>query len=139
MTVAARGRDTCSSSKIDAVAALLVLGIHVVNTVYRNHKAIKASSSRLNHFAYIGCYIILLATLLYTITEMFPISIDAKSVLCNAFPWTLSIGLPPCEDIDEISTYMHVYSNSSLQVRHIHSRYHTYPVLLHLYKTQQVT
>ena len=78
---------------VDAVATLLVLGIHVVNTVYRNHKAIKASSSRLNHFAYIGCYIILLATLLYTITEMFPISVDAKSVLCNAFPWTLSIGL----------------------------------------------
>ena len=78
---------------VDAVAALLVLGIHVVNTVYRNHKAIKASSSRLNHFAYIGCYIILLATLLYTITETFPISIDTKSVLCNAFPWTLSIGL----------------------------------------------
>ena len=48
---------------VDAVAALLVLGIHVVNTVHKNHKAIKASSSRLNHFAYIGCYIILLATL----------------------------------------------------------------------------
>eukprot|EP00731_Ephydatia_muelleri_P008986 Em0004g1324a len=39
----------------------------------RNHKAIKASSSRLNHFAYIGCYLILLATLLYTITETFPL------------------------------------------------------------------
>ena len=78
---------------VDAIAALLVLGIHVVNTVHRNHKAIKASSSRLNHFAYIGCYIILLATLLYTIKETFPISIGAKTVLCNAFAWTLAIGV----------------------------------------------
>ena len=56
---------------VDVIGVLLVLGIHVMNTVYRNsnrnHKAIKASSSRLNHFAYIGCYLILLATLLYTI------------------------------------------------------------------------
>ena len=76
---------------VDAIAALLVLGIHFVNTAYRNHKAIKASSTRLNHFAYAGCYLILLATLMYTITETFRISIRAKSVLCNAFPWALSI------------------------------------------------
>ena len=78
---------------VDAIAALLVLGIHFVNTAYRNHKAIKASSTRLNHFAYTGCYLILLATLMYTITETFRVNIRAKSVLCNAFPWALSIGL----------------------------------------------
>ena len=33
---------------VDAIAALLVLGIHFVNTAYRHHKAIKASSTRLN-------------------------------------------------------------------------------------------
>ena len=78
---------------VDVIGVLLVLGIHVMNTVYRNHKAIKASSSRLNHFAYIGCYLILLATLLYTITETFPVSMQSKSILCNAFPWSLIIGL----------------------------------------------
>ena len=78
---------------VDVIGVLLVLGIHVMNTVYRNHKAIKASSSRLNHFAYIGCYLILLATLLYTINETFPISMQSKSILCNAFPWSLIIGL----------------------------------------------
>ncbi|KAL5497279.1 hypothetical protein EMCRGX_G013730 [Ephydatia muelleri] len=80
-------------SVVDMIGVLLVLGIHVMNTVYRNHKAIKASSSRLNHFAYIGCYLILLATLLYTITEIFPVSMQYKSILCNAFPWSLIIGL----------------------------------------------
>ena len=78
---------------VDVIGVLLVLGIHVMNTVYRNHKAIKASSSRLNHFAYIGCYLILLATLLYTINETFPLSMQSKSMLCNAFPWSLIIGL----------------------------------------------
>ncbi|KAL5497294.1 hypothetical protein EMCRGX_G013751 [Ephydatia muelleri] len=78
---------------VDVIGVLLVLGIHVMNTVYRNHKAIKASSSRLNHFAYIGCYLILLATLLYTITETFPVNMQSKSILCNAFPWSLIIGL----------------------------------------------
>ena len=78
---------------VDAIAALLVLGIHFLNTACKNHKAIKASSTRLNHFAYAGCYLIILATLMYTITETFPVSIRAKSVLCNAFPWALSIGL----------------------------------------------
>ena len=78
---------------VDVIGVLLVLGIHVMNTVYRNHKAIKASSSRLNHFAYIGCYLILLATLLYTINETFPVSMLSKSILCNVFPWSLTIGL----------------------------------------------
>ena len=103
---------------VDAVAALLVLGIHVVNTVYRNHKAIKASSSQLNHFAYIGCYIILLATLLYTIKETFPISIDTKSVLCNAFPWTLSIGLTLVFGTVTVKTWrLHFIFKSSSKLR----------------------
>ena len=78
---------------VDVIGVLLVFGIHVMNTVYRNHKAIKASSSRLNHFAYIGCYLILMATLLYTVTETFPLGMQLKSILCNAFPWSLLIGL----------------------------------------------
>ena len=103
---------------VDAVAALLVLGIHVVNTVYKNHKAIKASSSRLNHFAYIGCYIILLATLLYTIKETFPISIDTKTVLCNAFPWTLSIGLTLVFGTVTVKTWrLHFIFKSSSKLR----------------------
>ena len=78
---------------VDVIGILLVFGIHVMNTLYRNHKAIKASSSRLNHFAYIGCYLILMATLLYTVTETFPLGMQSKSILYNAFPWSLIIGL----------------------------------------------
>eukprot|EP00731_Ephydatia_muelleri_P009047 Em0004g1385a len=74
---------------VDVIGVLLVLGIHVMNTVYRNHKAIKASSSRLNHFAYIGCYLILLATLLYTINETFPVRLTLVFGSVTAKTWRL--------------------------------------------------
>ena len=78
---------------VEAVAAILVMMVHILNTVYSQRKTIKISSTRLNHFAYIGCYVILIGTLLYTIMETFNINQKAKNVLCNAFPWTLITGL----------------------------------------------
>ena len=78
---------------VEVVAAILVIMVHILNTVYSHRKTIKMSSTRLNHFAYIGCYIILIGTLLYTIMETFDINQKAKDVLCNAFPWTLINGL----------------------------------------------
>ena len=78
---------------VEAVAAVLVIWVHILNTVYSHHKTIKASSARLNHFAYVGCYVILSGTLLYTIMETFNIDMYSKTVLCNMFPWTLLIGL----------------------------------------------
>ena len=78
---------------VEAVAAILVILVQVLNTVYRDSVVIKASSTRLNHFAYVGCYVILIGVLLYTIMESFNIGEYAESVLCNVFPWTLITGL----------------------------------------------
>lgn len=78
---------------VEAVAAVLVIWVHILNTMYRHRKTIKTSSARLNHFAYVGCYVILSGTLLYTIMETFDIDMYSKTVLCNMFPWTLFIGL----------------------------------------------
>ena len=78
---------------MEAVAAILVILVQVLNTVYRDSVVIKASSTRLNHFAYVGCYVILIGVLLYTIMESFNIGEYADSVLCNMFPWTLITGL----------------------------------------------
>ena len=75
------------------VTSFLVAFLHILNTVYENYKTIKASSSRLNHFAYVGCYCILLALLVYTIVEAFSTSpLIATTVLCNFIPWLISIG-----------------------------------------------
>ena len=78
---------------VEVVAAVLVIMVHILNTVYSHRKTIKISSRQLNHFAYIGCYVILIGTLLYTIMETFNINQKTKDVLCNAFPWTLITGL----------------------------------------------
>ena len=75
-----------------AVTSVLVAFVHILNTVYENYKSIKASSSRLNHFAYVGCYCVLLALLAYTIVEAFSTSPLATTVLCNFIPWLTSIG-----------------------------------------------
>ena len=74
------------------VTSVLVAFVHILNTVYENYKTIKASSSRLNHFAYVGCYCILFALLAYTIVEAFSTSPLATTVLCNFIPWLTSIG-----------------------------------------------
>ena len=75
------------------VAVLLLVLIHTLNTVCCNVASIKASSSKLNHFAYLGCYLVLVAELLYAGVEMTSASIRTKTVLCNAFPWCLVLGL----------------------------------------------
>ena len=74
------------------VALILLLLIHTLNTVCWNVTSIKASSSQLNHFAYLGCYLVLLAELLYAGVEMTSANIQTKTVLCNAFPWCLVLG-----------------------------------------------
>ena len=74
------------------VTSVLVAFVHILNTVYENYKTIKASSSRLNHFAYVGCYCVLLALQAYTIVEAFSTSPLATTVLCNFIPWLTSIG-----------------------------------------------
>ena len=75
------------------VTCVLVAYIHILNTVYGDYKTIKASSSRLNHFAFVGCYCILFALLIYTIVEAFSTSPGATTVLCNFIPWPTSIGI----------------------------------------------
>eukprot|EP00731_Ephydatia_muelleri_P031481 Em0022g995a len=79
---------------IGVVVPLVVLvGIHVLNTMYLNVPSIKASSSNLNHFAYVGCYFILFTEVVYTSGELASFNIQAKTVLCNVFPWCLILGL----------------------------------------------
>ena len=77
----------------DILAAILVVVVHIVNTAYSKHKLVKASSVRLNHFAYVGCYLVLLATLIYAVMETFPIESRKKAILCKAFMWIMVTGL----------------------------------------------
>ena len=75
------------------VALLLAIPAQVVNVVYRKHKSIKATSPKLNHIVFVGCYLVILGIVLHTFSEMLILNINAQTVLCNLFPCTCSIGL----------------------------------------------
>lgn len=50
----------------------LIVTAHVISIVYRNYHSLKASSPKLNHLIYIGCYIFIGGTLLYEIKKAIP-------------------------------------------------------------------
>ena len=59
--------------------------VHVMNVVYRNHPSVKASSQRLNHFIFIGCYLYVVAMISFTIPRIVPEA--TGPVLCNMDPF----------------------------------------------------
>lgn len=74
------------------VALLLTASIHVLNVAFRAQSVIKASSHRLNHVAYVGCYLLIATVVTLSITEAYVFSLSVKDILCNLMPWTASIG-----------------------------------------------
>ena len=77
---------------VNVAAVFLIAVIHVINTRYHEVNTIKASSPRLNHLAYIGCYMIVLASLVYTAMEAFLLGHGLGTVMCNVFPWFVMLG-----------------------------------------------
>ena len=81
---------------VSTLAFLLTAVFQVINIAYCEHKSIKASSPRLNHMIFSGCYLITTAVFIYTIQAaflpQFTSDIVIGSVFCNAFAWCLSIG-----------------------------------------------
>ena len=74
------------------VAFVVVALINVLNIVFREHSSVRASSHRLNHLAYVGCYSLSVGITILSITERFFFSLHVKTYLCNIMPWTVSIG-----------------------------------------------
>ena len=77
---------------VNVAAVFLIAVIHVINTRYHEVNTIRASSPRLNHLAYIGCYMIVLASLVYTAMEVFLLGHGLGTVMCNVFPWFVTLG-----------------------------------------------
>ncbi len=61
---------------------VFVANIHILNVIYRNHPSVKASSQRLNHFIFIGCYLFIIAITSYTIQGIVSDAVGLK-ILCN--------------------------------------------------------
>ena len=77
---------------VNVAAVFLIAVIHVINTRYHEVNTIKASSPRLNHLAYIGCYMIVLASLVNTAMEAFLLGHGLDTVMCNMLPWFVTVG-----------------------------------------------
>ena len=60
---------------------LFIAVVQVMNVINRNHPSIKASSQRLNHFIFIGCYLFVVTIVSYTIQRIVPEVTGL--VLCN--------------------------------------------------------
>ena len=87
------------------LTAILVISAHVLTIVYRDYKSVKASSSRLNHFVYVGCYMILFTIVVYTVTHAFELSYGAQTTLCNITIWTADLGFSLVLDIILVKTW----------------------------------
>ena len=81
---------------VSTFAFLLTVVFQVINIAYCECKSIKASSPRLNHLIFSGCYMITAAVVIYTIQAAFLPNFTSDriigSVFCNAFAWCLNIG-----------------------------------------------
>ena len=60
---------------------MFVANIQILNVIHRNHPAVKASSQRLNHFIFVGCYLFVIAIINHTIQGIVPEAVGVIS--CN--------------------------------------------------------
>ena len=75
------------------VALVLVIAAHILTLAYRNFHSIRASSYRLGQLAYLGCYIVILCFLCFTISKAAPSTSVDTAALCALQVWTLPLGL----------------------------------------------
>ena len=78
---------------IEIAALFLAIPTHVINVVYRNYTTIKASSYRLNQFVFVGCYLVIIGALLFTLSEAINLLRSTQTGLCNFILWTSNLGL----------------------------------------------
>ena len=65
------------------VLFISTLIIQILMIVYREYPSVKASSSRLNHFIYLGCYLLTVSIAANTFRQIVPATNGDVHVLCN--------------------------------------------------------
>ena len=76
-----------------AIALLLIITAHLLTLIYHKYKDIRASSYRLSQLSFIGCYIITISTVCFTVQKAAPTSSVNTTALCGIQAWCLPIGL----------------------------------------------
>ncbi len=82
------------------ILLVALLSCQIANVVWRNHKDIKATSPKLNHLIFLGCYLSLIAAIVYTSIFVF-MDVTADSVTlessvlvpvhCSALQWSCTM------------------------------------------------
>ena len=76
-----------------AIALLLTITAHLLTLIYHKYKDIRASSYRLSQLSFIGCYIITISTVCFTVQKALPTSSVNTTALCGIQAWCIPIGL----------------------------------------------
>ena len=72
---------------------LLIIAVHVVSTIYRHYASIKASSLKLKHLLFLGCYLLIASTLLYIVLKAFQFETGVQGIICHlVWGWMFWIG-----------------------------------------------
>ena len=78
---------------ITVAMLLFAVPIQIINIIYRNHSAIKATSPNLNHLIFFGCYLTVIGMVLFIIAEIWQHTHSpVKSTFCNVVQWFINIG-----------------------------------------------
>ena len=72
---------------------LIVSFYHILHIIFRNRPSIRATSPKLNHFIFIGCYLLLVSVALSTTNVGFTPSKDTYLAVCYTEFWLQSIGV----------------------------------------------
>jgi gamma-aminobutyric acid type B receptor len=106
--------------------------IQVINIVYREHKTIKATSPKLNHIIFIGCYLTVVGTTLLIITEAWQhAATQSKSYVCIMIPWLLSIGTSMVIGTVTMKTWrLHRIYLSSKRIQRSNPKFLSDPILI---------
>ena len=78
---------------------LFIFVLHIVNVVYKNEKSLKASSPRLNHLIFSGCYLLSIMVIVVVLAEIFVPSLQTLNratlvfygVHCSVPFWCITV------------------------------------------------
>ena len=78
---------------LTAIQLMLVATSHLISMFYRKYRSIKASSPRLNHILYSGCYVMIVGTFIFILLKAFSGDAKRDATICQAmWAWLLPIG-----------------------------------------------
>ena len=77
---------------LTAIALTLIIIAHVITLVYRNFSSIRASSYRLGQLIFIGCYIVTLSIVCFTVQKAASTTSVNITSLCVIQVWCLPLG-----------------------------------------------